>query len=100
LSTYDIDPHAGDAGFDDSAWPVIPPADLAAKRGGGKVSFLWFRTRVTIPARVGAFDPAGATVVLALCVDDYAEIWVDGELPRAAPARRRSRGLTCPNAWS
>jgi len=64
------------------------------------VSFLWFRTRLTIPARIDTFDPAGATVVLAVCVDDYAEIRVDGELPRAAPARRRSRGFTCPNAWS
>jgi hypothetical protein len=51
---------------------------LEAKRGGGKVSFLWFRTPLTIPTRIGAFDPAGAKVVLALCIDDYAEIWVNG----------------------
>ncbi len=24
-TTYDIDPHAGEAGFDDSAWPIYPP---------------------------------------------------------------------------
>lgn len=59
-TTYDIDPHAGEAGFDDSAWPIILPTALAAKRGGGKVSFLWFRTPLTIPTRIGAFDPAGA----------------------------------------
>src|SRR3989454_12063276 len=41
-TTYDIDPHAGEAGFDDSSWPSILPTALAAKRGGGKVSFLWF----------------------------------------------------------
>jgi len=76
--------HAMDPGFDDSAWPSILPTELEAKRGGGKVSFLWFRTLLTIPTRIGAFDPAGAKVVLALCIDDYAEIWVNGDLPRAA----------------
>jgi len=36
--------------------------------------------------------------VLALCIDDYAEIWVNGELrvPLAAPARGRSRVLNMP----
>ena len=97
-TTYDIDPHAGDAGFDDSAWPIILPTALEAKRGGGKVSFLWFRTRLTIPTRIGAFDPAGAKVVLALCIDDYAEIWVNGELPRAAgrPSPATIQGFNMP----
>jgi gluconolactonase len=97
-TTYDIEPHAGDAGFDDSAWPTLPPTELAAKRGGGKVSFLWFRTRLTVPSRVGAFDPAGAKVVLALCVDDYAEIWVNGDLPRAAgrPSPATIQGFNMP----
>ena len=76
-TTYDIDPHAGEAGFDDSSWPIILPTELEAKRGGGKVSFLWFRTLLTIPIRIDAFDPAGTKVVLALCIDDYGEIWVN-----------------------
>ena len=37
-----------------------------------------------IPQRIGDFDPTGATVVFDTSVDDYAEVWVDGELPRAA----------------
>ena len=36
-------------GFDDSAWPEVAAADLGAKRGGGMVSFFWFRTTLTIP---------------------------------------------------
>jgi hypothetical protein len=97
-TTYDIDPHASDAGFDDSAWPIILPTDLAAKRGGGKVSFLWFRTQLTIPIRIGAFDSAGTKVVLALCIDDYAEIWVNGGLPRAAgrPSPATIQGFNMP----
>jgi gluconolactonase len=97
-TTYDIDPHAGEAGFDDSTWPIILPTELAAKRGGGKVSFLWFRTQLTIPSRIGAFDPAGAKAVLALCIDDYAEIWVNGDLPRAAgrPSPATIQGFNMP----
>jgi hypothetical protein len=40
-TAYDISPHAGDAGFDDSAWPVIDAEDLAARRSGGYVAFIW-----------------------------------------------------------
>ena len=83
-TTYDIDPHAEERGFDDAAWPVIPATELGAKRGGGQVSFFWFRTRLTIPANALGFDTAGALTVLRVNVDDYAEIWVNGELPRAA----------------
>ena len=39
--------------------------------------------RVTIPERVGDFDPTGASVVFEVAIDDYAEVWVDGELPHA-----------------
>src|SRR5437763_8517841 len=42
-TSYDINPHAGERGFDDSSWPTIDPKGLADRRGGGKVSFLWFR---------------------------------------------------------
>jgi hypothetical protein len=41
---YDISPHAGEAGYDDSSWPKIEAKELGARRGG-YVSFLWFRTR-------------------------------------------------------
>ncbi len=79
--TLDIEPHAGAADFDDSGWEVLPASQLQARKGSGRMSFNWYRTRVTIPDRVGSFDPTGATVVLEIVVDDYAEIWVDGRLP-------------------
>ena len=82
VRTYDYTPHAGVAGFDDSAWPVIDPLDLVGRRGHGRLSFNWYRIGVTIPERIGAYDPTGATVELETSLDDYAEIWVDGELPR------------------
>jgi gluconolactonase len=46
------------------------------------VCFNWYRIAVTIPERVGDVDPTGSTVVFEVVVDDYAEIWVDGKLPR------------------
>jgi gluconolactonase len=83
-TTYDVEPYAGVTGFDDSAWPVIAATELGARRGGGMVSFFWYRTKLTIPAGAQGFDTAGAMTVLRVNIDDYAEIWVNGELPRAA----------------
>jgi gluconolactonase len=82
-STWDFRPHAGGKDFDDSSWPAIDAATLAQRRGHGRLSFAWYRINVTIPERVGDFDTRGATVVFETSIDDYAEIWVDGELPRA-----------------
>ncbi len=79
--THDITPHASVAGFDDSAWPVIPAESIQARRGHGKFSFNWYRVTVTIPKRVGRLDPTGMTAVFELVVDDYAEVWVNGKLP-------------------
>lgn len=98
-TTYDIDPHAELRGFDDSDWPEVAPTDLGAKRGGGMVSFFWFRTTLTIPPRAGTFDTAGAKMVLTVNVDDYAEVWVDGVMPRAAgrPSPAAIQGFNMPN---
>ena len=81
VRTYDYTPHAGAANFDDSAWATIDPATLDARRGDGKVSFSWYRIRVTLPEKVGAFPVVGATVSFEIVIDDYAEIWVNGSLP-------------------
>jgi gluconolactonase len=88
-TTYDIAPHAGEKGFDDSSWPVIEAKGLAERRGGGRVSFIWYRTNLTVPAKIGNFETAGAKAVLTAYVDDYAEVWVNGEMPRRA-------GITSP----
>jgi gluconolactonase len=98
-TTYDIDPHAELVGFDDADWPEVVATDLAARRGGGMVSFVWFRATLTIPANVSGFDTAGAKVVLTVNVDDYAEVWVNGQLPRAAgrPSPAAIQGFNMPN---
>ncbi|HET6795993.1 MAG TPA: SMP-30/gluconolactonase/LRE family protein, partial [Gemmatimonadales bacterium] len=62
-------------------WPTIAPASLEQRRSHGRLAFNWYRTRLTLPVKVGDFNVAGSTVVLELVIDDYAEIWVDGKLP-------------------
>ena len=81
---YDFEPHAGRAGFDDSKWEVIDPATLSQRRSAGRLAFNWYRINLTIPDHIGSFNPTGSAVVFETSVDDYAEIWVNGELPRAA----------------
>ena len=83
VKTYDYTPHAGGVDFDDSKWEVISPTTLDQRRGNGRLGFNWYRIKLTIPDRVGDFDPTGTTAVFETSLDDYAEIWVDGELSRA-----------------
>ncbi|HSE81289.1 MAG TPA: SMP-30/gluconolactonase/LRE family protein [Gaiellaceae bacterium] len=97
--TYDVVPHAEAAGFDDSGWRVLAPEETMLRLANGRVCFNWYRLAVTIPERVGDFDPTGATVVFETVVDDYAEIWVDGELPVALgdAGGRVVAGFNAPN---
>ena len=98
-TTYDVDPHAELLGFDDSVWPQVAADDLGARRGGGMVSFFWFRATLTIPPRASGFDTTGAKAVLTVNIDDYAEVWVNGVLPRAAgrPSPAAIQGFNMPN---
>ena len=79
--TYDVLPHAEALGYDDSAWEVLAPAETMRRLSQGRVCFNWYRIAVTVPESVGDFDPTGSTVVFEVVVDDYAEVWVNGELP-------------------
>ncbi len=99
IKTYDYAPHAGGRVFDDSAWPVLEPTALEGRRGAGRLSFNWYRINVTIPPRIGNVDPTGSTVVFEVVVDDYAEIWVDGALPRVLGQTGGPviRGFNAPN---
>jgi gluconolactonase len=81
--TYDVVPHAQAVDFDDSAWERLAPADTMRRLSTGRVCFNWYRIDVTIPERVGVFDPTGSTVVFEVAIDDYAEVWVNGEMPLA-----------------
>ena len=99
-TTYGIEPMAGVKGFDDSKWEAIDAKDLAARRSGGHVAFMWYRAHFTMPAKLGAFDlTMPAVAVLNVLVDDYAEVWVNGDVPRKAgyPAPATIQGHNIPN---
>jgi gluconolactonase len=81
--TYDVVPHAEGVDFDDSDWTILAPADTQRRLSQGRVCFNWYRIRVEIPDRVGELDPTGSTVVFEVVIDDYAEVWVNGEMPLA-----------------
>jgi gluconolactonase len=73
--TYDV--------VQDGAWRPLAPDETMLRLANGRVCFNWYAIDVTIPDRVGDLDPTGATVVFEVVVDDYAEVWVGGELPHA-----------------
>jgi gluconolactonase len=73
--TYDI--------VRDGQWRELAPADTQLRLANGRVCFNWYAIDVTIPHRIGDLDPTGATIVFECVVDDYAEVWVNGELPFA-----------------
>src|SRR4029078_8144860 len=55
-TAYDLTPKAGEANFDDSAWAKIEPKGLLDRRGGGHLFMTWYRSNLTIPAKVGDLD--------------------------------------------
>lgn len=79
--TFDFTPDARATDFDDSKWEVIAADSLEQRRGNGRLSFNWYRTTVTIPERIGGFNARGSTAVFEIVVDDYAEVWVNGQAP-------------------
>ncbi|HEX6850254.1 MAG TPA: SMP-30/gluconolactonase/LRE family protein [Candidatus Polarisedimenticolaceae bacterium] len=66
----------------DGADEAILPEALETRRTMGGRAFAWYRTSVTIPEKVGTLSTAGNAVVFEIVVDDYAEIRVDGALPK------------------
>jgi gluconolactonase len=82
VKTYDYTPHAGGADFNDTNWEKIAATDLIRRRGNGRLSFNWYRINLTIPETVNGFSTAGSTAVFETALDDYAEVWVNGEIAR------------------
>ena len=97
--TYDYTPHAGGAEFDDSKWSVLDPGHLDRRLSTGRICFNWYRINVTIPEKVANFSTAGSTAVFEIVIDDYAEVWVDGKLPRVLgqPGGQMIKGFNAPN---
>jgi gluconolactonase len=99
-TTYQIEPRAMPTDFDDSQWERIEGKDLGVRRSGGHNAFMWFRGLLTMPARISDFDLSkSAVAVLNVLVDDYAEVWINGQMPRRSgyPSPATIQGLNMPN---
>ncbi|MEO7276262.1 MAG: hypothetical protein ABI211_30115 [Vicinamibacterales bacterium] len=99
VRTFDQAVKAGARDFDDSQWEAIEATSLETRRATPKVSFGWYRLSLTVPETIGALPTRGTTLVLEVVVDDYAEIWVDGQLPRTLGQTGGSlvKGFNAPN---
>jgi hypothetical protein len=67
------------ADYDDSGWDLC--GDIKESRSSG-FTFGWYRIAVTIPNRVGSMDVRGSRLYFETCIDDYGEIWINGECDR------------------
>jgi hypothetical protein len=71
------------ADYDDSGWEVCP--DIRERRSAG-LTFAWYRIAVELPAQVEGVPVAGARVWFESNIDNYGEVWIDGELDRRTGA--------------
>lgn len=67
------------AEYDDSAWEANNDLTLGRSRG---LTFAWYRTKVTLPETVGGQDIRGSRCFFETCIDDYGELWIDGQCNR------------------
>ncbi len=67
------------ADYDDSGWEARDDLTQWHSRG---LTFAWYRIKVTLPETVWGRVLEGARCSLETCVDDYGEVWVDGECDR------------------
>lgn len=65
----------------------------------GDFPFNWYRINLTIPETVNGYPTTGSTVVFQTALDDYAEVWVNGEISRFLGQRGGSvvAGWNAPN---
>ena len=78
LKTHTISPQIGSPEFD-KGFMEIKATELEKREGMGLVSFVWFKTEITIPATIGGLSTTGTTAVFEIVMDDYSEIWVNGK---------------------
>ena len=65
--------------YDDSVWETCDNIQETQSSG---FTFGWYRIAVTIPDRVRGVDIRGSRLLFETCIDDYGEVWIDGECDR------------------
>ena len=65
------------ADYDDSGWQVCDNVRELLSKG---FTFAWWRIAVELPESVDGMALAGSTVVFETNIDNYGEVWVDGQI--------------------
>ena len=68
------------ADYDDSDWGLCEDIQEIILSG---LCFGWYRITVTLPEEVNGVSIAGSQVWFHTCIDDYGEVWVDGNIDLA-----------------
>jgi hypothetical protein len=63
--------------YDDSSWQVCDNLRLFISKG---FTFGWWRIAVELPETLDGMPVAGSQVIFETNIDDYGEVWVDGEI--------------------
>lgn len=72
---------AKQADYDDSGWQICD--NIRASRSVG-FTFAWYRITVELPDRLDGMEVAGSRLYFETNTDNYGEVWIDGEIDRAA----------------
>jgi gluconolactonase len=87
------------ADYDDSGWEICGDLRLRVSKG---FTFAWWRITVEVPETLNGLSIAGSRLLFETNIDDYGEIWVDGEIdPREGAVtgyNRQQRVVVSPNA--
>jgi hypothetical protein len=68
------------AGYDDSRWEVCTNIRKSLSVG---FTFAWYRITVELPQSVNGVEVAGSRVWFETNIDNYGEIWIDGQIDRS-----------------
>jgi len=68
------------ADHDDSKWAIC--RNIRESRSVG-FTFAWYRIAIVIPERAGGVALAGSRVWFETNIDNYGEIWIDGQIDRS-----------------
>ena len=68
------------ADYDDSSWEVCANIRQSLSEG---FTFAWYRIAAQLPQSINGTDVTGYRVFFETNIDNYAEIWVNGEIDRS-----------------
>jgi hypothetical protein len=67
------------ADYDDAGWEVC--TNIRTSRSTG-FTFAWYRITVELPEQLNGIAVTGSRVLFETNIDDYGEVWIDGQLDR------------------